>query len=97
MAIPGEVPVSLGQMMAAMKGAQNPNAALLFSGWSNSADGVTFYDRIGRGSPFVEGTEQWKLLAKTGAKTVFEGWDRTEYEPIISKKIVAAWGFPVGK
>jgi iron(III) transport system substrate-binding protein len=97
MSIPGEVPVSLGQTMAVMKGAPNPNAALLFSAWSNSADGQIFYDQVGRGSPFVPGTEQWKAIANSGAKTIFEGWDRTDYEPIISKKIAAAWGFPVGK
>jgi iron(III) transport system substrate-binding protein len=96
MSIPGEVPVSLGQMMAVMKGAQNSNAALLFSAWSNSVDGQKFYDQIGRGSPFVQGTEQWKLIENSGGKTVFEGWDRTEYEPTISKKIAAVWGFPVG-
>jgi iron(III) transport system substrate-binding protein len=96
MSVPREVPVSLGQMMAVMKGAQSPNAALLFSAWSNSPDGQKFYDEIGRGSPFVPGSEQYRLIEKSGAKTVFEGWDRTEYEPIVSKKIAATWGFPVG-
>lgn len=97
MAVPGEVPVSLGEMMAVMRGAQSPNAAVLFSGWSSSSDGQKIYDRLGRGSPFVPGTEQWKLMQKAGAKAVFEGWDRSDYEPIMFKKIAAVWGFPVGK
>ncbi|MGH7773258.1 MAG: ABC transporter substrate-binding protein [Candidatus Binatia bacterium] len=97
MSLPKEVPVSLGEIMAVMKGAQNPNAALLLSGWLASPDGQRAYDRVGRGSPFVKESEKWKLIEKWGSKTVFEGWDRPEYEPVLIKKIVASWGFPTGK
>jgi iron(III) transport system substrate-binding protein len=97
MAFPKEVPVSLGEIMGVMKGAQNPNAAVLLASWLASPDGQKAYDQVGRGSPFIKESEKWKLLQKWGSKTVFEGWDRPEYEPVIIKKIVASWGFPTAK
>jgi iron(III) transport system substrate-binding protein len=95
--MPSEVPVGIGTSLAVMKGAANPNAALLLAGWLASPEGQKGYDRIGRGSPFVEGSEKWKLIREVGAKTIFGGWQASDYEPAILKKIVAAWGFPTGK
>jgi ABC-type Fe3+ transport system substrate-binding protein len=97
MALPKEVPVSLGEIMAIFKGAANPNAALLLAGWLAGPDGQKAYDRLGRGSPFIKESVTWKLIQKWGSKTVFEGWDRPDYEPGMIKKIVATWGFPTGK
>jgi ABC-type Fe3+ transport system substrate-binding protein len=97
MALPKEVPVSLGEIMAILKGSPNPNAALLLAGWLAGPEGQKVYDQLGRGSPFVKESVTWKLIQKWGSKTVFEGWDRPEYEPGMIKKIVASWGFPTGK
>jgi iron(III) transport system substrate-binding protein len=97
MSLPKEVPVSLGEIMAITKGSPHPNAALLLAGWLASPDGQKAYDLVGRGSPFVKESEKWRLIQKSGSKTIFEGWDRPEYEPGIIKKIAATWGFPTGK
>ena len=97
MAFPKEVPVSLGEIMAIPKGAPNANAALLLAGWLAGPDGQKAYDQVGRGSPFIKESEKWKLLQKAGSKTIFEGWDRPDYEPGIIKKIAGVWGFPTGK
>ena len=97
MALPKEVPVSLGEIMGVIKGSPNPNAALLLAGWLAGPDGQKAYDQVGRGSPFIKESEKWKLIQKSGSKTVFEGWDRQEYEPGMIKKIAAVWGFPTGK
>jgi ABC-type Fe3+ transport system substrate-binding protein len=95
--LPKEVPVSLGEIMAITKGSPNPNAALLLAGWLASPDGQKAYDRVGRGSPYIKESDKWRLIQKWGSKTIFEGWDRPEYEPGIIKKIAATWGFPSGK
>jgi ABC-type Fe3+ transport system substrate-binding protein len=97
MALPKEAPVSLGEIMAIIKGSANPNAALLLAGWLAGLDGQKAYDQVGRGSPFVKDSVKWKLIQKWGSKTIFEGWDRPQYEPGMIKKIVATWGFPTGK
>ncbi len=97
MALPKEVPVSLGEIMGVIKGSPNPNAALLLAGWLAGPDGQKAYDQVGRGSPFIKESEKWKLIQKAGSKTVFEGWDRQDYEPGMIKKIAAVWGFPTGK
>jgi hypothetical protein len=52
MALPKEVPVSLGEIMEIMKGSSNPNAALLLAGWLAGPDGQRAYDQVGRGSPY---------------------------------------------
>jgi ABC-type Fe3+ transport system substrate-binding protein len=49
-----EVPVSLGEIMAVIKGSPNPNAALLLAGWLAGPDGQRAYDQVGRGSPFIK-------------------------------------------
>jgi len=97
MALPREVPVSLGEIMAIPKGAPHANAALLLAGWLSSPDGQKAYDGLGRGSPFVKDSEKWRLIQKWRSKTIFEGWDRADYEPGMIKKIAGVWGFPTGK
>ena len=62
-----------------------------------SPEGQKGYDQIGRGSPYVEGSEKWTLIRKVGAKTIFGGWQASDYEPAILKKIVTVWGFPTAK
>lgn len=91
-AFPHEVPASISESMAILKGSKSPNAAILLVGYLSSAQGQAVYDQIGRGSPFEEGGQTWKLVQKAGAKVVFEGWEDHGFESMISKKIVDAWG-----
>ena len=93
---PREVPVRLNEVFGILKGAKNPNAALLLSAWLAS-EGQIGYDKVGRGSPFLEGSEMFKEMKKAGAKPIFAGWDEAEYNPKLTDKVVAIWGFPTGK
>lgn len=93
LSFPSEVPAAIGEALAVMKGAQNPNAALLLAGWLASSEGQGGYDKIGRGAPFIEGSEKWKLMRKTGAKVIFRGWEDNDSEEAMTKKILAVWGF----
>jgi ABC-type Fe3+ transport system substrate-binding protein len=90
---PSEVPVLLSETLAIMKGAKSPNAALLLASWLASAEGQKGYEKIGRGSPFVKGGEISKLLQKSGSKIIYGGWNLPDQEPIITTKIISAWGF----
>ncbi len=94
---PSEVPVRLNEMLGILKGAKNPNAAFLLSVWLASPEGQVGYDKVGRGSPFLEGTEIWKEFKKSGAKPIFAGWDEGDYNPPLTDKVVAIWGFPTVK
>ncbi len=91
--VPTEVSTGIIETLGVMKGGKSPNAAVLLAGWLASPEGQKGYDKIGRGSPFAEGSEKWELVKKAGAKVVFGGWDETQYIPAITKKIHAAWGF----
>jgi ABC-type Fe3+ transport system substrate-binding protein len=51
MALPKEVPVSLGEIMAIFKGAPNPNAALLLAGWLAGPDGQKHTINLGEDHP----------------------------------------------
>ena len=98
LAIPRDVPVAMTENMALLKGNQNPNAAVLLIGWlTASKEGQEALERLGRGSPYIEGTTTSKLVKGAGAKPIFQGWDRAEQEPILTSKILAAWGLPVSK
>jgi ABC-type Fe3+ transport system substrate-binding protein len=90
---PREVPVSVSTTMTVPKGAKSPNAALLLAGWLASPEGQKGYEQIGRASPFAVGSELWKQLQKTNAKTVLRDLGETDSEQTITKKIIALWGF----
>jgi len=90
---PREVPVSVSTTMTVLKGAKNPNAALLLAGWLASPAGQKGYEQIGRASPFAAGSELWKQLQKSGAKTVLRGLGESDPEQAITKKILSLWGF----
>jgi ABC-type Fe3+ transport system substrate-binding protein len=79
--------------MTVLKGAKNPNAALLLAGWLASPAGQKGYEQIGRASPFAVGNELWKQLQKIGAKTVLRGLGESDPEQAITKKILSLWGF----
>ena len=94
LAIPRDVPVAMTENMALMKGAQNPNAAVLLVGsLTSSKEGQEAMERLGRGSPYIDGTTTSKLVKGAGAKPVFQAWDRAELGPILTSKILAAWVF----
>lgn len=96
-AMPKEVPLTFGEMFGVMKGAKNPNAAVLLAAWLASPDGGQVgYEQVGRGSPLVPGSEKAVLLEKAGSKLIPEGWD-SDREPDVMKKILAALGFPTQK
>ena len=97
MSFPKEVPVSLGEIMAIPKGAPHPNAALLLAGWLSSPEGQKPTTSSAALRRSLKESEKWRLLQKWGSKTIFEGWDRPDYEPGIIKKIAGVWGFPTGK
>jgi iron(III) transport system substrate-binding protein len=89
---PNEVPVGLNEALGVFKSAKSPNAGLLLAGWLASAEAQKGYDRVGRGSPFIESTEASKEFKKAGAKPIFAGWNEGEYAPALTKKITAIWG-----
>jgi iron(III) transport system substrate-binding protein len=93
---PSEVPASVGEALAVLKGGNNPNTAILLTGWLASPEGQKAYDKIGRGSPFVEGSEKWTLMRKVGAKVVLRQWEDNAAEEDLSKKILAVWGLAGG-
>jgi iron(III) transport system substrate-binding protein len=98
LAIPRDVPVAMTENMALMKGAKNPNGAVLLIGWlTSSKEGQEAMEGLGRGSPYTDGTTTSKLIKAAGAKPVFQGWERAEQEPILTSKILAAWDLPVSK
>jgi iron(III) transport system substrate-binding protein len=90
---PREVPVSVSTTMTVLKGAKNPNAALLLAGWLASPAGQNGYEQIGRASPFAAGSELSKQLQKAGSKTVLRGLGESDPEQAITKKILSLWGF----
>jgi ABC-type Fe3+ transport system substrate-binding protein len=94
---PSETPVGMGETIGILKGAKNPNAAFLLAGWLASLEGQKGEEKIGRASPFIEGTETGRRLQKAGVKVIFGGWAEEEYAPERTKKILAAWGFPARK
>lgn len=89
---PKEVSVTITETMGVLKGGKHPNAGLLLAGWLASAEAQKGYDQLGRGSPFIEGTEAWQLIKKNGSQTVFAGWDMAGWENDILNKLHAAWG-----
>ena len=90
---PKEVSVTITETMGVLKGADHPNAALLLAGWLASPEAQRGYDKLGRGSPYVEGTEAWQLVKKHGSKLIFAGWDLARWENEMLNKMHAAWGF----
>ncbi|MPY68550.1 MAG: extracellular solute-binding protein [Alphaproteobacteria bacterium] len=96
--IPPELPVQIGEAFAIMKGARNPNAAILFAGYLASSEGQKAYTIYGRSNPFVDGSFASQEVEKAKAKIVFGGWDFAgAKEGAAAKKIVEAWGFTKGR
>jgi ABC-type Fe3+ transport system substrate-binding protein len=77
-------------LLSPMKGAANPNAAILFVGWVASK-GLPILD-TGRESLFHPDTKLGKQLK--GRQVKVEDWDTVDKAERISKRIVEVWGFP---
>jgi ABC-type Fe3+ transport system substrate-binding protein len=77
-------------LLSPMKGAANPNAAILFVGWVASK-GLPILD-TGRESLFHPDTKLGKQLK--GRPVKVEDWDTVDKAERISKRIVEVWGFP---
>jgi iron(III) transport system substrate-binding protein len=90
---PTETPIGMGETIGILKGAKSPNAAYLLAGWLGSLEGQKGYEKNGRDSPFIEGTEMRRKFQKAGVKIVFGGWQDEEYAPARTKKITSVWGF----
>jgi hypothetical protein len=93
MSLPAELPVGIGEAPAVMKAAQNPNAAVLLAGWLASSEGQKGYDQIGRGSPFVEGTEK----CNKRAPSLFLGDEARNMRRRSCKRLPRSGAFPRGK
>ncbi|HWP56467.1 MAG TPA: extracellular solute-binding protein [Candidatus Acidoferrales bacterium] len=89
---PKEVSATITETMGVLKGAKHPNAGLLLAGWLASPEAQQGYDKLGRGSPFLEGTEAWQLVRAHGSRVIFAGWDLARWENEMMNKIHAAWG-----
>ncbi len=94
--IPSEMPANLYATLAIVKGASNPNAALLLASWLASDEGQANYDKlVFRGSPLDENTEMAKMVKEAGAKVIFYGWDFSPAQSAeATQLIIEAWGFP---
>jgi ABC-type Fe3+ transport system substrate-binding protein len=77
-------------LLSPMKGASNPNAAILFVGWVANK-GLPILD-TGRESLFHPDTKLGKQLK--GRPVKVEDWDSVAQAERVSKRIVEVWGFP---
>jgi iron(III) transport system substrate-binding protein len=96
MVLPTEVPALYYFQSLVLKGAKNPNAALLLLGWFASPEGQKILDEgYQRGSPVVEGTKIAQLLKANGSKVSMNSWELTpELITQRSKEVLGAFGFP---
>jgi ABC-type Fe3+ transport system substrate-binding protein len=79
-----------GLILSPMKGAGNPNSAILFVGWA-ATKGLTNLD-TGRESLFHPETKLGKQMK--GRQIKVADWDAVAQSERVSKKIVEIWGFP---
>jgi len=79
-----------GMILSPMKGAGNPNTAILFVGWA-ATKGLTNLD-TGRESLFHPETKLGTQMK--GRQIKVADWDAVAQSERVSKKIVEIWGFP---
>lgn len=95
---PPDLPFQIGEAFAIMKGAKSQNAAVLMMLYLISPDAIKAYHMYGRSSPFVKGTNAWKVVQNPAIKMVWGGWNFAgAREAEAAGNIVEAWGFPKGK
>ncbi|MBI2986956.1 MAG: extracellular solute-binding protein [Deltaproteobacteria bacterium] len=89
-----EGPVVAGRelLLSPLKGAANPNAALLMTGWI-AGKGVK-YLRTGRESIFHPETELGAEVKRMGREIKVTSWDVAIKAEELMRKILEVWGFP---
>jgi iron(III) transport system substrate-binding protein len=93
---PEPVPTSEGRGISLVKGAKYPNTAKLFMAFLASDEAQLLIDKLERrGHRSVPGTLANELTRGKKLSEFTEEWDLKSRD--LSKKIVAAWGFPVAK
>src|SRR6266498_3937111 len=88
----GPIVASREIMLSPVKGAPNPNAALLMTGWV-AAKGVK-YLRTGRESIFHPESEIGAQIKKMGRPLKVTDWDTAIRTEELMRKILEVWGFP---
>ena len=88
----GPIVASREILLTPMKGAPNPNAALLMTGWVASK-GVK-YLRTGRDSLFHPESELGAQIKKMGRQLKVADWDTAIRSEELMDKILQVWGFP---
>ena len=81
--------------IAPIKGAANPNAALLLTGWVASK-GVTVM-RTGRESVFHPGSELGGQVKRMMRDIKVESWEMLTEEEKYERQLMEIWGFPKAK
>ena len=82
-------------VVAPIKGAANPNAALLLTGWIASK-GVTLM-HTGRESVFHSGSELGGLAKRMKRDIKVESWEMLAEEEKYERPLMEIWGFPKPK
>jgi iron(III) transport system substrate-binding protein len=88
----GPVAASREILLSPLKGAANPNAALLMTGWV-AAKGVK-YLRTGRESIFHPESELGAQIKKMGRPLKVADWDTSIRSEELMRRILEVWGFP---
>ena len=88
----GPIAVNRDVLVAPIRGAASPNAAVLLTGWLGSK-GVT-YLRTGRESVFHPGSELGAQAKRMGREVKVEPWEMITEEDKYERRIMEAWGFP---
>lgn len=91
----GPIVANRDVLIAPIKGAANPNAALLLTGWVASK-GVTFM-RTGRESVFHPGSELGTEVRRMKRDVKVEPWEMVTDEEKYERQILEIWGFPKAK
>jgi ABC-type Fe3+ transport system substrate-binding protein len=91
----GPVAVNRDVLIAPIRGAASPNAALLLTGWIGSK-GVTHL-RTGRESVFHPASELAAQVKRMGREIKVEPWDMLSEEEKYERRILEIWGFPKPK
>lgn len=82
-------------LLAPIRGAANPNAALLLTGWIASK-GVTHL-RTGRESVFHPDSELGAQVKRMGREIKVQPWEMMTEEEKYSRRVLEIWGFPKAK
>jgi len=88
----GPIVASREIFLTPVKGAPNPNAAILMTGWV-AAKGVK-YLRTGRESLFHPESELGAQIKKMGRPLKVTDWDTATKTEDLMRKILEVWGFP---